>query len=105
LARVVERSLLPAGTRKRGNMPTTVETSRLRTHLDAQLNELAQMRDEIRVKLHLAGLEAKDVWKDLEPKLDKLERDATAEGENIADATLTLAKNLKDAVRKFRDRL
>lgn len=97
--------MLRAGARKRGNMPTTVETSRLRTRLDAQLNDLAQMRDEIRVKLHLAGLEAKDVWNDLEPKLDKLERDAAAEGENIADATLTLAKNLKDAVRKFRDQL
>jgi hypothetical protein len=86
-------------------MGTAPEDKRLRARLDAQLDELTQMRDEIRVKLHLAGMDAKDAWKDLEPKLDKLEHEASIEGETIADATLALAKNLSEAVRKFRDRL
>ena len=86
-------------------MATAMESKRLRARLDAQLDELTQMKDEIRVKLHLAGMDAKDAWRDLEPKLDKLEHDAAEEGENIADATLALAKNLSEAVRKFRDRL
>ncbi len=86
-------------------MATAPENKRLRARLDAQLDELTQMRDEIRVKLHLAGMDAKDAWRDLEPKLDKLEQNATAEGEHIADATLALAQNLSEAVRKFRDRL
>lgn len=86
-------------------MGTVAKPSRLRARFDDQIHELEQMRDEIRVKVHLAGMNAKDVWRDLEPKIDKLERDAAAEGENIADATLTFAKNLRDAVRKLRDSL
>ncbi|MCB9578432.1 MAG: hypothetical protein H6717_15515 [Polyangiaceae bacterium] len=86
-------------------MASAEEKRDLKARFDAQLDDLQQMRDEIRVKLHLAGMDAKDVWREMEPKLEKLERDASEEGENIADATLALAKNLSEAVRKFRDRL
>jgi hypothetical protein len=86
-------------------MATAVDTKKLRAHIDAQLADLEQMRDEIRVKLHLAGMDAKDSWRDLEPKLDKLEADVATGGENIADATLAFAQDLKQAFRKLRDRL
>ena len=37
------------------------------------LDELRKVRDEIRVQLHLAGMEAKSFWQQVEPKLVDLE--------------------------------
>lgn len=37
-------------------------------------DDLATMRDEIRVKLHLAGMDAKREWARLDPQIRKLER-------------------------------
>ncbi|MFO0564578.1 MAG: hypothetical protein U0263_02890 [Polyangiaceae bacterium] len=77
----------------------------LRESLDRELLELARLRDEIRLKLHLAGLEAKSAWKSLEPRLDALEQEARAEGVVAKDASLALARDLKQAFSDFRGRL
>jgi hypothetical protein len=36
--------------------------------------EIARMRDEMKVKLHLAKKDAQEAWKDLEPKITQIER-------------------------------
>lgn len=77
----------------------------IREELKGELEELKRIRDEVRVKLHLAGQDLKDSWKDLEPRIEKLEQRAKSEGEHVADATTTLASDLKKALRDFRDRL
>jgi F0F1-type ATP synthase membrane subunit b/b' len=59
----------------------------IRQELERSLEELQTIRDELRVKVHLAGMEAKDKWKELEPNLEHAEDE------------------LKDAARKFRDAL
>jgi hypothetical protein len=71
----------------------------------AELDDLARLRDEIQLKLHLASMDAKQAWKELEPRLDELDRKVEREGQEIAKATSELVVNLGDAVRKFRDRL
>lgn len=38
------------------------------------LAELSQLRDELRVRLHLAGLEVRAQWESVEPKLLGFER-------------------------------
>ncbi len=59
----------------------------------------AQMRtlsDEIRVRLHLAGMDAKDEWVKLEPKIVEIERVAMEFTETtraaVADAVKRLTK-------------
>ncbi len=77
----------------------------LRDRVDAEIEELQSLRDEIRVKLHLAGMEAKDAWAELEPRIERLEGQVAREGAAVADATLALAKDLSVALKSFRERL
>lgn len=48
------------------NKPNSIEAS-----IDGALDEIETLADEIRVKLHLASMDARDVWnRDLSPRLD-----------------------------------
>ena len=77
----------------------------LKASLQNDLNDLTQLRDEIRVKIHLAGLEAKSAWRQLEPRLDALEQDVRDESAIVKEASVLLAKELKSAFQQFRSRL
>lgn len=78
-------------------------------------NDVRRLADEVRVKVHLAGMDLKDDlkdrWKALEPELHDLEEKLRVAGEK-AEATLTeqaeafgasvrkLAQELRDSVQK-----
>lgn len=71
--------------------------------LKKTLNELHTMTDEIRVQLHLAGMDAKDKWsRDLEPRLFAFEKRVQSE---LSTATKTAAHDLRDALHTFRESL
>jgi hypothetical protein len=72
----------------------------VRKQFDHDLAELKKMRDEIRVKLHLAGMEVKERWKLLEPKLEEIERRVEAGSEEILGAT---SRMFEEVGRAFRD--
>lgn len=57
------------------------------------LEKLAQMRDELRVQIHLARLEARTEWERLEPKWWELEGKIDA----LETASAETAKGLKAA--------
>jgi hypothetical protein len=82
---------------------TTKET--ISATLKKDLEELARLRDEIRVKVHLAGLDAKSAWGELEPRLSELERDARDQGDAVKTATVALAEDVRKAFVQFRERL
>lgn len=69
------------------------------------LSSLAQLRDEIRVRVHLAQLDVKDKWQELETQLANLEYRVGNEGGSVIGATAQLAKDLKQSLVDFRDRL
>lgn len=48
----------------------------LKTEINNGLERLQTLRDEARVRLHLAGMEAKDRWNEIEPHLADVERSA-----------------------------
>jgi hypothetical protein len=63
---------------------------------------LKTLRDEIKVKLHLAGMDAKDQWAKLEPELFKVERaaeNATDASKKLLDEALTRLKTLRDSLK------
>jgi hypothetical protein len=72
-------------------------------HVD--FGSLAQLRDEIRLKMHLAQLDAKDKWQELETQLASLEHRVTADGGSILGSGAQLAKELKQSLVDFRHRL
>jgi hypothetical protein len=66
---------------------------------------IAQLRDEIRLKVHLAGLDAKEKWQELEEQVQNLEHRVSSEGGSIVGATAVLARDLKQSLEHFRERL
>lgn len=68
-------------------------------------SSLAQLRDEIRVRLHLAQLDAKDKWQELEIQFASLEHRLTADSGSLLGSSAQLAKELKQSLVDFRERL
>ncbi len=52
-------------------MPT--EETPLRALARETLGTLATWRDDVKVRLHLAGMDARDAWKEVEPKVERVE--------------------------------
>ncbi len=71
-------------------------TTELKNEINKSLELLRTLRDEVRVKLHLAGMDAKAEWNHLEPHLLDVERRANELTEAtrvaIADAVKRLSK-------------
>ncbi len=69
--------------------------SDVKAGIDKMLNELRKERDDLRVKLHLAKMEAGDEWKKLDAKLMKLE----AKTKELATATADASKDIGAAAK------
>lgn len=67
-------------------------TDEILQSLNKSLAELRQIRDEIRVKLHLANLEAKERWTALEPRLAEAEKHVREAGEAARNAVGEIVK-------------
>lgn len=70
-------------------------TQQLKTEVQKSIHLLGTLRDEIRVKLHLAGLEAKDRWKVLNAEAEKLTRD-------VGRASQATVEDVVKRLREFR---
>lgn len=69
-------------------------TTELRNEIQKSLGLMRTLRDEVRVKLHLAGMDAKDEWLKLEPKLQEAEHAA-------AEATEATRTAIADVVHRL----
>jgi uncharacterized protein YdcH (DUF465 family) len=65
--------------------------------------EIKRTRDELRLNLHLAGLEARDRWAKLEPKVDELERKVNAAGDAAGHGVGAALETLAKALLRLRD--
>ena len=70
----------------------------IRKDIDAAIADLEQLADEVRVKLHLAGMDARDAWeKTIEPRLEQARhhaKDATIASKATIDETVTALREL-----------
>jgi hypothetical protein len=69
------------------------------------IEELKKQRDELKVKLHLAKLEAGDEWEVLEAKLAKLESKARELGEATGEASQNVGAAMKLLGQEIKDGL
>jgi len=76
----------------------------LRQKLRGRLDELQTLRDELRVRLHLMGMDAKDAMTDLEPRIDRAEADLDRVGDEALDRLATSLERLARSLRALRDR-
>jgi hypothetical protein len=66
----------------------------LKKELEKGVTKLQTLRDEVRVRLHLASLDLKDQWNKLEPHLEEVEKKAH-------DVTDDARAKLGEAVKKL----
>jgi len=75
----------------------------MRRQLKTALTEIQGLRDEIRVKIHLAGMDARDAWTKLEPRIYELEERAGKAAEVTVSELREVAADLKKHLTKIRD--
>jgi hypothetical protein len=81
--------------------PTTPTTQALTQHVRQSLELLKTLRDEIRVELHLAGMEAKDEWRRLEtrfPVVSNLTMDASHTTRGVLDEAIANLRAFRAAL-------
>lgn len=77
----------------------------MKENVKGSLQELRELRDEIRVKVHLAGMDARQRWEELEPKLREIEGWVERGGDRAATVTNAFLEELGEAFRRIRDRI
>lgn len=68
-------------------------------------DDLRTLADEIRVKVHLGSMDAKDAWKELEPKIHDFEGKAKKVTDEIGVELKHFGATLKDELHRIRERL
>jgi hypothetical protein len=75
----------------------------LRDQIERALGELETLSDEIRVRIHLAGMDARDTWsKDLEPRLESARehaKEAKAASKKVLEDTVAAFKSFSETLR------
>src|SRR4051794_28922707 len=68
-----------------------MESNELRAEMKKTLDDLVAMRDEVRVRAHLLGMDLKDQWNKLEPKIGSADKLLETVSEASRDALSALA--------------
>lgn len=76
-----------------------METTALKGEARKALDTLQSLRDEIRLQIHLAGMDAKDRWHELEPRIESALVRAADGGSEIGK---TLLHELTEELHKLR---
>lgn len=75
-----------------------MDTHIIKEEVDKNIERLVALRDEVKLKLHLASLEAKTEWDEkLSPKVFEVEQAA----KNVTETTRETAKDLVSKVEHF----
>ncbi len=68
-------------------------------------NDVRQLAEEIRLKVHLAGMDAKDAWSKIEPKLSRFEKEVEKVSTEAEKELREVGAELKESLSKLRDRI
>lgn len=77
-------------------------TTELKNEIKKSVALVGTLRDEIRLKVHLAGMDAKDQWQKLEPMV---ESELEHAGNDITEATRGALSDVVKRLEKLRDSL
>ena len=68
----------------------------VRRELKETVNQLRTLRDEAKLKIHLAGMDARDAWDRLQPKIEEAERAAE-------HGTVAALESVQQTAKKLRE--
>lgn len=83
-------------------MRATSETAaEIKNHVSETMRLLRQLRDEVRVELHLAGMEAQERFRAFEPRLAHAEQLAS----DVSESTMSLLNGTLSELKAFKAKL
>ncbi len=71
--------------------------------LAQDIDKLRQTRDEVRVRLHLLGADARDEWERLEKKWSQIEAETKAVGQRSASSLRQIRDTAKTVAEELRN--
>lgn len=77
----------------------------LKKELRDVADELQKLADDVRLRLHLASMEARTSWAEFEPRLIEFRRRIERTAGETGDDVRTLASELKDRLKEFHRRV
>ena len=77
----------------------------LKQDLEDTRNDLRRAADEIRVKLHLAGMDAKDAWTEIQPRIEEFERRFDAKADEVGEELKALGQDIKKRLQNIKAKL
>jgi hypothetical protein len=82
---------------------TTVKT--FNALLRLEIDELTRMSDEVRLKVHLAGMDGRTAWNALEKHIERLDERFGYQGDHVVETTRQMAAEVRSAAREFKEKL
>lgn len=68
-------------------------------------DDVRRIADELELEIHLAGMEARDRWHELRPRVERLEHEIARAGEQLGKAIVNELAEVRVALRRLRDGL
>ncbi len=77
----------------------------LKQDLEDTRTELQRAAEEIKLKLHLAGMDAKDAWEEVQPRLADFEQRFDAKAEEVGDELKALGNDIKQRLQNIKAKI
>lgn len=84
---------------------TEDEKTQFRKDVEDTRNDLRQLADEIRVKLHLAGMDAKDAWDKIQPRIEEFGKRVDDKAAAVDDELRNLGNDIKQRLAAIKAKL
>jgi hypothetical protein len=78
-------------------------TDKVKKDIQDGVAALKRARDEIKVDLHLAGMDAREEWKKLEARLSRLDQETGGAAAELSDRTKQSLDEVSKAFKRFRE--
>jgi tetrahydromethanopterin S-methyltransferase subunit G len=78
---------------------------KLKQDLEDTRNDLRRAADEIKVKLHLAGMDAKDAWEEIQPRLADFERRFDSKAGEVGEELKALGNDIKKRLQNIKSKI
>ena len=77
----------------------------LKQDLQETRDDLRRAADEIKVKLHLAGMDAKDAWDEIQPRIADFEQRFDAKADEVGEELKALGQEIKQRLANIKSKL
>ena len=77
----------------------------MKQELEDTRNDLKRAADEIKLKLHLAGMDAKEAWEQVQPRLAEFEQRFDAKAEEVGEELKAMGGDIMQRLQNIKAKL